>query len=128
MHRVTVTARAGADDGGLCRSLRHIWFDLLREQDGDHVHADSAYTGDDDSLERHGATVPPDNFLHLFGRHNDLNPKPIRRDQQADPREVDELQALHAGAVRPPQGKSAASEGPDGKVARQLPSPIWEAQ
>ena len=29
----------------------------------------------------------------------------------ADPRGVDELQALHAGTVRPPEGKSAASEG-----------------
>ena len=30
----------------------------LREQDGDHVHADPARTGNEDSLQRHGATVP----------------------------------------------------------------------
>ena len=29
---------------------------------------------------------------------------------------MDELQVLHAGAVRPPEGKSAASEGPDGET------------
>ena len=29
---------------------------------------------------------------------------------------MDGLQALHAGAVRPPEGKSAAPEGPDGEV------------
>ena len=29
---------------------------------------------------------------------------------------VDELQALHAGAVRSPEGKSAAPEGPDGEI------------
>ena len=29
---------------------------------------------------------------------------------------MDELQALHAGTFRPPEGKSAASEGPDGEV------------
>ena len=48
MHRVAVAARAGADDGGLRRSLRHIWSDHLREQDGDHVHADLACTGNED--------------------------------------------------------------------------------
>ena len=45
-----------------------------------------------------------------------LNPKPVRRDRPADPRGVDGLQALQAGAVRPPEGKSSASEGPDGEV------------
>ena len=29
---------------------------------------------------------------------------------------MDELQALQAGTTRPPEGKSAASEGPDGEV------------
>ena len=29
---------------------------------------------------------------------------------------MDELQALHAGAVRPPEGTPAAPEGPDGEV------------
>ena len=33
-----------------------------------------------------------------------------------NPRGVDELQALHAGAVRPPEGKPAAPEGPDCEV------------
>ena len=36
-----------------------------------YVYADPACTGNDDSLQRHGATVPPDNLLHLFGRHRD---------------------------------------------------------
>ena len=63
MHRVTVAARAGADDGGLRRSLRRIWSDNLREQDGDRVHADPARTGNEDSLQRHGAAVPPDTYL-----------------------------------------------------------------
>ena len=43
----------------------------LKEQDGDHVHADPACTGNEDSLQRHGATVPPDNLLHLLGGHSD---------------------------------------------------------
>ena len=71
VHRVTVDARVGPDDGGLRRSLRRIWSDHLREQDGDHVHADPARTGNEDSLQRHGATVPSDNLLHLLGRHSD---------------------------------------------------------
>ena len=73
VHRVTVDARAGADDGDLRRSLRRIWSDHLREQDGNHVQADPARTGNEDSLQRHGATVPPDNLLHLPGRHSDRN-------------------------------------------------------
>ena len=80
-----VAARAGADDGNLRRSLRHIGFDHLREQDGDHVHANPACTGDEDSLQRHGATVQLDNHLQLFGRHHDWNSKPVRRDRLADP-------------------------------------------
>ena len=71
VHRVAVATRAGADDGGLRRSLPHIWSDHLREQDGDHVHADSMCTDNEDSLQRQGATGPPDNLLHLFGRHRD---------------------------------------------------------
>ena len=71
MDRVAVTWRAGADAGGLRRSRRRIWFDHLREQDGDHMHADSACSGNEDSLKRHGATVPPDNLLHLFRRSRD---------------------------------------------------------
>ena len=71
MHRVAVTARAGADDGDLRRSLRHIWSEYLREQDGEHVHADPACTGNENSLQRHGVTVPPDDLLHLLGRHSD---------------------------------------------------------
>ena len=43
--RVAVAARVGADDGGLRLSLWRIWCDHLREQDGDHLHADSACTG-----------------------------------------------------------------------------------
>ena len=62
VHRVAVAARAGADDGGL-RRKSSIWSGHIREQDGDHMHADSACTGNKDSLQRHGATVPPDNFL-----------------------------------------------------------------
>ena len=31
-------------------------------------------------------------------------------------RGVDELQVIYAGAVRPPEGKSATPEGPDGEV------------
>ena len=46
---MTVAARAGADDGGLRRSLWRIWSDHLREQDGDHVHADPARTGNEDT-------------------------------------------------------------------------------
>ena len=122
MNRVKVAARAGADDGSLRRSLRHIWSDHLREQDGDHVHANPACTGSEDSLPRHGATVPPDNLLHLPGRRNDYNAKPVRRDRPAGPRGVDGLQALQAGAVRPPEGKPAASEGPDGEVRRSRSS------
>ena len=33
------------------------------------MHADPARTGNEDSLQRHGVTVPPDNLLHLLGRH-----------------------------------------------------------
>ena len=42
-----------------------------------------------------------------------LKPRTYRT---ADPCGVDEFQALHAGAVRPPEGKSAAPEGPDGAI------------
>ena len=38
-----------------------------QQQDGDHVHADSARAASADILQRHGATVPPDNLLYLFG-------------------------------------------------------------
>ena len=89
---------------------------ILREHDGDHVYADLACTGNEDSLQRHGATVPPDNLLHLFEKHRDRNPKPVRRDRPADARGVDGLRALQAVTVRPPESKPAASEGPDGEV------------
>ena len=36
-----------------------------------YVHADPACTSNKDSLQRHGATVPPYNLLHLLGRHSD---------------------------------------------------------
>ena len=68
LYALTVTALVGADDGGLCRSLQRIWSDHLRELDGDHEDIDSACTGNTDSLQSHGAIVPPDNLLHLFGR------------------------------------------------------------
>ena len=72
MHCVAVAARAGVfDDGGLRRSFRHIWFDHIREQDGDQVHADPACTGNEDSVQRHGAAVPPDNLLHLLEKHSE---------------------------------------------------------
>ena len=35
-------------------------------------------TGNVENLQRQGATVPPDSLLHLFGRHRDWNPKPVR--------------------------------------------------
>ena len=35
------------------------------------MHADPACTGNEDNLQRHGATVPPDNLLRLFGRRSD---------------------------------------------------------
>ena len=54
-------------------------------------------------------------FTYLLGAVTET-PNPVGRDRPADPRGVDELQALHAGAVRPPQGKSAALEGPDGDI------------
>ena len=47
-------------------SLPRSWSDHLREQDEGHAHADSACTGNADSLQRHGATAPPDNPLYLF--------------------------------------------------------------
>ena len=37
----------------------------------------------------------------------------------------DELQTLQAGTVRPPEGKSAASEGPDGEVRGSRGSLIY---
>ena len=37
---------------------------------------------------------------------------------------MDKLQALHAGAARPPEGKSATSEGPDGETRRSRDSLI----
>ena len=66
MHRVAVAAWAGVDGGGLRRSLWHIWCDHLREQDRDHVYADPACTGNEDRLQRHGATVPPDNLILTY--------------------------------------------------------------
>ena len=113
-----------SDDGGLRRSLRRIRSDHLREQDGDHVHTDSTCTCNADSLQRHGAAVPPDNLLHLVGRRRHWNSKPIGRYRPADPRGVDELPALHAGALRSPEGKSAVLEGPDGEIRGSRGSPI----
>ena len=37
---------------------------------------------------------------------------------------MDELQALHAGAVRPAEGKSTVPEGPDGEIRGSRGSPI----
>ena len=68
VHHVAVAARDGADDGGLRRNFRLIWSGHLREQDGGHVRADSTFTGNEGSLQRHGAAVPPDNTLQLFKR------------------------------------------------------------
>ena len=49
-------------------SIRRIWSDHIREQDGDRARADSACTGNADSLQRHGEIVLPDNLLRLFER------------------------------------------------------------
>ena len=38
---------------------------------GADCYADPARTGNEDSLQRHGVPVPPDNLLHLPGRHSD---------------------------------------------------------
>ena len=60
------------DDGGLRRGLWHIiWSDHLREQDEDHVHADSTCTGNTDSLQRHREKLPLDKLLHLFRKRHD---------------------------------------------------------
>ena len=45
VHRVAVAPLIGADDGGLCQSLQRIWCHHLKKKDGNHVHADSACTG-----------------------------------------------------------------------------------
>ena len=37
---------------------------------------------------------------------------------------MDELQTLNAGAVRPPEGKSAAPDSLDGKILDNRDSPI----
>ena len=42
----------------------------LTRKNVDHVHADSACIRNVDSLQRHEATVPPDNLIHLFGRRS----------------------------------------------------------
>ena len=68
-HRVVVAARAGADGGGLRRNLRHILSDHLREQDGDHVHANTACIGNEDSPTPRGNSTARQ--PHLFGRHRD---------------------------------------------------------
>ena len=58
--------RAGTDDGDFRRRLHHIWSDHIREKDGEHVYADTTCTSNAYSLQRHGATAPPDNLLHIF--------------------------------------------------------------
>ena len=116
VHCVAVTVRVGADDSGLRRNIRHIWSDPVREQDGNHVHTNCTCTGSEDSFQRHGSRVLPDNLFPLLGRRRHLNFKSVERDRPAYPSGVNKLHALHAGAVRPPEGKSAASEGPDGKT------------
>ena len=50
-----------------------VWFYYLREQDVDHVHADSACTGNEDGLQRYGATVPPDNVFHLYNKEYSID-------------------------------------------------------
>ena len=47
-------------------------------------------------------------FIYLRGTVTETPNLSVRRDQPADPRGVDGLQALHAGAVRPPEGKPTA--------------------
>ena len=39
----------------------------LREQDGDHVHAEFTRIGNSDSLQCHGVTVPPTETRNLLG-------------------------------------------------------------
>ena len=48
------------------------------------MHADSQCAGNEDSLQRHEATIPPDNLLRIFRRHRFSNVKPFHRDRPVD--------------------------------------------
>ena len=110
MHRVAVAARAGGDDGGLRRSLEHIWSDHLREQDGDHVHVDSACIGNEDSLQRQGATEQPDNVLPLFGRHRGEIDRRTRAGWMSFKRYKRELLDRPKASLLPLKGRMMKSE------------------
>ena len=70
--------------------------DYPREQEGDHVHADSACSGNADSLQRYGATYrQTTSFAYLGGALTETR-KLVGRGRPADPHGVYELQALHA--------------------------------
>ena len=78
----------------------------ISEQNGHHVHADSACIGNADCLQRHGAQYRlTTSFTYLAGAVTGI--PNLGQDRPADPRGVDKIQALHSGAVRPPEGKFA---------------------
>ena len=88
------------------------------------MHADFSCADNTDSLQRHGATVTPDNLLHLFRRWRPCNLKPVGRYRRADPFRVDELRALHLRAARSPKDTSAAPKDSDGEIRGSRCSPI----
>ena len=63
MSLVVVPARVGTDEWRSSSKSSALWSAHLREQDGDNVRVDSACTGNADSLQHHGATVPPGNLF-----------------------------------------------------------------
>ena len=63
MSLVVVPARVGADEWRSSSKSSALWSAHLREQDGDNVRIDSAFTGNADSLHHHEATVLLDNFF-----------------------------------------------------------------
>ena len=67
MYRVAIaTSWFGEDDDGFRQIILRIWSTHLRQQDGDHIHANSACAGNADSPPCYGATVRPDSILHRF--------------------------------------------------------------
>ena len=109
------------DNCSLCRSLQRIWSGHLRDHNGDHVNAESACTGNADTLQHHGATVPPDNLPST-----DLGGTVTETPNLSD--EID--RRIRAGWMSfrrysrelydRPKASSAASEGQDGDIRRQV--------
>ena len=65
MHRVAIAVRIEVDGSGYHRSLWSVRSDCLREEDGDHTHAETARAASANYLERGGSAISLDYLVRL---------------------------------------------------------------